>query len=393
MKRRLLVVTDDHEAGGTYRLAERLAMGLSGDFSVHFGCNVAGLPDSSRSVLEGAGVSIHPCRVMPFQFLHATFSTGYGLELLRESRPDLILFVDSHCIWSLLALKRAAKERSIPFVTVINSMPQEYLKLFRSAGNVGSAITNIGIVSADSAARLVLVSTAALRVLEDEFPTLQAPRHVIVNGCAPARFVMAGAQARQDVRSLHGLDETDVAFICVARICALKGQRLCLEAVKKLRDENRLARVRLLFAGGGPQAEVDALRQAVADAALESRITVLGHCEDVTSLLGACDGFALASHTESMPFSVIEAMAQGLPVIATDVGGMSELLGDGAGMLVPSPEKSEAACIAALADAMSALATDSGRRSRHGHLGRERALSRFHEDRMIAQYREIITCL
>jgi glycosyltransferase involved in cell wall biosynthesis len=102
------------------------------------------------------------------------------------------------------------------------------------------------------------------------------------------------------------------------------------------------------------------------------RARLLGERDDVPGLLSDADVFVLASRSEGLPLSVIEAMAAGLPVVASDVGGLRELVRDGeTGVLVPPGDP------AALADALRPLLADHELRRRLGSAGRERATALF----------------
>ncbi|MDQ7841235.1 MAG: glycosyltransferase [bacterium] len=135
---------------------------------------------------------------------------------------------------------------------------------------------------------------------------------------------------------------------------------------------------RLLLVGDGPmRPEVEAL---VRKQGLEGRVAVLGARDDVPVLLRSSDIFVLSSRWEGMPLAVIEAMMGGLPVVATDVGGVSEAVVNGeTGLLVP-PGNADA-----LSVALDRLLTDPALRRRMGEAGRRRALEHFTEERMLAE--------
>ncbi len=135
---------------------------------------------------------------------------------------------------------------------------------------------------------------------------------------------------------------------------------------------------RLLLVGDGPmRPEVEAL---ILKQGLDGRVAVLGARDDVPVLLRAADIFVLSSRWEGMPLAVIEAMMSGLPVVATDVGGVSEAVVHGeTGFLVPMGDPD------ALALALDRLLADPALRRRMGEAGRRRALEHFTEERMLAE--------
>ena len=118
----------------------------------------------------------------------------------------------------------------------------------------------------------------------------------------------------------------------------LKGIEYLLSAAAALRREFPALRVEI--AGSGPQREK--LEEAVAHAGLGGQVKFLGWIDDLTSVLPRWDVFVMPSLEEGFPIAALDAMAAGLPVVATSVGGVPELIEDGkTGWLVP-PRDAEA---------------------------------------------------
>jgi glycosyltransferase involved in cell wall biosynthesis len=140
--------------------------------------------------------------------------------------------------------------------------------------------------------------------------------------------------------------------------------------------------LRIEVAGGGPcREELDrlAVELGVAD-----RITFLGELRDVPAVLRRASMFVLPSRSEGIPLTVLEAMACGLPVVATRVGGLPEVVDDGVtGMLVPPADP------AALAAAMRAIRDDPRYGDQLGLAGRRRVEEYFSVRRMVAQYEQL----
>jgi glycosyltransferase involved in cell wall biosynthesis len=139
---------------------------------------------------------------------------------------------------------------------------------------------------------------------------------------------------------------------------------------------------RVRLAGDGPA--LTAVASALAQNGLSHRVELLGARADVPNLLARSEVFVLSSRSEGFPVSVLEAMAAGLPVVATDVGGVREAVEDGeTGFLVPAADSE------ALAGALDRLLVDGELRRRLGAAGRARALSRFDVSRYRAAYGEL----
>jgi sugar transferase (PEP-CTERM/EpsH1 system associated) len=191
--------------------------------------------------------------------------------------------------------------------------------------------------------------------------------HTILNGIDLGRFGTRGPDPAGPVVTVARLSsEKDVAnLVRASAIAAL-----------------RVPELRVEVAGGGPcRAELERL---AAELGVADRIAFLGEVGDVPAVLARARMLVLPSRSEGIPLTVLEAMACGLPVLATRVGGLPEVVEDGTtGLLVPPADP------AALAEAMAALWDDPDRRDRMGRAGRRRAADRFDVRRMVAQYESL----
>jgi glycosyltransferase involved in cell wall biosynthesis len=146
--------------------------------------------------------------------------------------------------------------------------------------------------------------------------------HVIPKGIRVADWPVAGSAARVDARRALGIAAGGPPVL--TWIGALQPEKDPLGAVGLL---GALPDARLVMAGDGP------LRTAVVDAAaslgVTDRITLLGAVDDTRPVLAAADAVLLTSRTEGVPGVLLEAMASGLPVVATAVGGVPDLVDDG----------------------------------------------------------------
>lgn len=125
----------------------------------------------------------------------------------------------------------------------------------------------------------------------------------------------------------------------------------------------------------------DALVALARSTGAGARIRFLGHRDDVPSVLAEADAFVLPSQSEAFPNSIIEAMASGLPVVATAVGGIPELVADGTtGRLVPPGDAD------ALADAIVHVLENPGRAAEYGRAGRRRVEQSYSYTRMVEQF-------
>lgn len=208
---------------------------------------------------------------------------------------------------------------------------------------------------------------------------------VVNNGVDVQRFRPPEAGEKDRIRSELGIEPAAFVIIVVAKLRPEKNHRMLIDAVEKLRE--RMPGLLLLVVGGG--GEEARLRAHVTERELEPAVRFTGLRNDVESLLRAADVSVLPSHpvVETFPLTVLEAMATGLPVVATRVGSIADMLTDGEeGLLTPPGDAG------ALAGAIETLA-DTARRLEMGKRARSRASGRFSEARMIDEYARLFSSL
>jgi sugar transferase (PEP-CTERM/EpsH1 system associated) len=215
---------------------------------------------------------------------------------------------------------------------------------------------------------LVAVSKAAEHIAAGELTTTRLL--TIQNGIDQKRFSPSAAP-RHSSSCIIGT---------VARLSPEKGIDRLIDAFAAL--ATRHPAIQLLIAGDGPARP--ALVEQVNRLGLTDRVTFTGHCDRVKSVLDRLDVFVLPSLTEGIPLALLEAMAAGVPVIATAVGGVPEVVEDGvSGVLVPADD------VTALAGAIDQIVADPSRRRDLAQNGRTRVVDRFSLSAMAAAYREL----
>lgn len=155
----------------------------------------------------------------------------------------------------------------------------------------------------------------------------RAGRTEIVNGVGMDinRFSVATAGEKEVVRRELGLEEGETFAISVAQLIARKNHKVLIDAVRKLGDP----KFHLFILGDGVQEQE--LRDRIVRLGLEKQVHLLGFRKDVHRLCRAADLFLFASLQEGLPVAIMEAMACGLPVIASDIRGNSDLIDAGRG--------------------------------------------------------------
>jgi glycosyltransferase involved in cell wall biosynthesis len=175
-------------------------------------------------------------------------------------------------------------------------------------------------------------------------------------------------RARAQLVEEFQLPEHAVVVGTVARLHEQKGHADLAPVIQRLSGAE--AACHYLWIGDGP--ERGALGRLVSEVGISDRVRMTGSRSDVSVLLAGMDIFLLASRWEGLPVAILEAMAAGLPVIATSVGGTPEIVVHGeTGLLVPAGDSD------ALADAVSRLSRDPALRRRMGEAGRERVTTEF----------------
>ena len=187
------------------------------------------------------------------------------------------------------------------------------------------------------------------------------------------------AEIRRRVRSYCGIPEGAIAVGIVARVVREKG--FC-EFFAMAREVAKCdGQVRFIVVGDSLPSDRDGIsvefRQWVKEHGIEERFVLTGHTDSVGDYLKAMDIFVLPTYREGFPRSVLEAMATGLPVIATNIRGCREAVVDGETGILVQPRD-----ITALTKAVLHLMGDRERRYRMGDAGRRRVIANFEEKRM-----------
>jgi glycosyltransferase involved in cell wall biosynthesis len=200
---------------------------------------------------------------------------------------------------------------------------------------------------------------------------------VITNGVELARF-RPDAAARARVRAELGIAAGAWVVGTVGRIAVEKNQALLVRAAAPLLGPQ----ARLIVVGAGPL--LPSLSELAAALAITPHVHLLGVRADVPDVLNALDAFVLSSDTEGLPLAIPEAMAVGLPVISTSVGGIPTVIDEGqTGWLVPPGDE------ARLRERLARLRDDPDLARACGGRARAAALARFSADRMRREYIEL----
>ncbi len=224
--------------------------------------------------------------------------------------------------------------------------------------------------------RVVAVGEGVRQALIDNEGIPAQRVEVIYNGVHLAPF-RERTGARASVRGELGLRDDEFVVAQVARLDYLKDHLTAVRTIERLVGQG--ASVKLLLVGEGP--ERAAIESEIERMKIGERIMLLGTRKDVPAILSAADACLLTSISEGIPLALIEGMAAGLPIVSTDVGGVSEVVEHGTtALLAPAGGDRE------LAEALLKLENDAELRARMGEDGERRAEEVFSEEAMHAGY-------
>ena len=300
-------------------------------------------------------------------------------HILAEARPDLVIFSDGAPPSSLMA-KEAAQQLGIPYLIIAHCATEAW------ADRYAPVLDRVAIAYRHAAA-VIAVSQANLALLRERFGLPAGRGRVIYNGRPATFFATPDPSTRSRIR--HELDiPPEAVLVCtVASMEMRKGYGFLLKALKELRERSIWPQLYFAWLGTGtlePQ-----LRAAIERLGVQTQVRFLGERADVADVLAAADIFALTSQYEGMPLAVMEAMARGLPVVASAVSGVPEELGD-TGQLMPDPLHEPQALVSELVATICAWSTDAAARRAVGLAGRRRAELLFTQERMLAGYLDVV---
>jgi len=208
---------------------------------------------------------------------------------------------------------------------------------------------------------------------------------VIYNGIDLNRFDLNRSELIKGIRAAFDFGSDDIVIGSVARFDPVKNMGALVKAFSKI-GRPTVGPVKLLLVGDGP--DLAGIQKMAIDLGLRDSVVFAGMRRDIPHCLGIMDIYVQPSRFEGVPNSVLEAMASGLPVVATNVGGVHEIVEDGkTGVLVDVDEE------AGLIRAIEFLIRHVDRRRQMGMDGRKRVMSRFSISKMVSDYEDLYDSL
>lgn len=288
--------------------------------------------------------------------------------VLQEIRPDVL---QTHLKHADLVGSWAARRLSIPMVSTLHRIEKGGGAVERLKQKAG------GYARLSGAARTVAVSEAQRRWYLQAFDA--DPSRVVTVHNGIGRPVAMTEVDRAAIRAGLGADLHEVVVTMLGVMRPGKGHADLLAAARLVPPD---VPIRVVMAGEGELAG-DIERAVHDDRLLAERVVLPGWCEDVDRLLGASDILVHPTRDDALPTAVMHGLAAGLPVVASDVGGVPEMVDGTVGVLVPPGDHR------ALADALVELIGDPDRRTVMGRAARNRFEEEFTASAWVARLRAL----
>lgn len=223
--------------------------------------------------------------------------------------------------------------------------------------------------------RVIAISEEVKRHLTEDFGVDERNIAVIPNGIDINKFKAQGPRPRAELKNIFGLSDGPVIGI-VARLSDVKGHIYLIEAMRDILT--KLPNAQLLIVGEGKQR--GALVKLIDNLGIEKNVFLVSSVRETNEVLSVMDVFVLPSLKEGLGLSLMEAMAQGLAVIGSDVGGIKSLIQDRVNGLLVKPADSRE-----IARAILELLEDTNKRDSLGREAQNFIRKNFSQEKMVAQ--------
>jgi len=356
---RILHTLAPAHVGGIEQVVRDLAVGHSGlGHAVHVAVSVPDLAHPYVGVLRDAGVDVHPIVASGRAYRRERREFGAVCSAIR---PDV---VHSHGYRSDVLHAGVARQCGIPLVSTVHGFTggdwknrlfeRVQVRWLRRFDAVVAVSTPLG---EDLVARGV--PRAHLSIIRN---ALQAPSDTL---------------SRREACTALALPTAGFNVGWVGRLSPEKGVDVFLDAIDRLDD----VPLQAVVLGDGP--EQGAMEARVRAGPLRDRVRFCGVVENARRLFTAFDAFVLSSRTEGTPMVLLEAMATGVPIVATRVGGVPDVVSPEEALLVPSGDAG------AIAEAVRAIRSDDRSARRRAGAARRRLESAFSVQAWLGEYEDL----
>ncbi len=356
-KKKVVHIVENLRIGGLERVIASIVLGLDNSkYEVEVWCLVRG--GEVAQELSSKGVLV---KILGMNSYHNPFQI---LALSRVIRKENVYILHTHGYFGNTFGRLAAILAMTPVIiahvhTTYHGFKKRHLLIERLL----SLFTD----------KIVCVSQAVRKFVVEVEGINEKKTTLIYNGVGEPRSFEMVSDETVNRKSL-GISDKDIVVIAVASLTPHKGHQILLEAARVV--TKRYENVRFLIAGDGPLR--NELESYTREAGLSSKVVFTGQRKDVATLLSLGDFFVLPSiEREGLGIALIEAMAAGLPVIGTRLGGIPEVIEDRVnGLLVAPGNPGE------LATAIEKLASDRSMKAKMGMKAKQIYKLKFTADKM-----------
>jgi glycosyltransferase involved in cell wall biosynthesis len=335
------------------------------------------LADAGNKGVEVINIPSLVRRISPLNDLIALI---YIFQLLHQSKPDI---VHTHTSKAGILGRLAAWLARVPIIihtphghVFYGHFPRALSRIFLHIEKLLSKITHH---------QIALTPQECNDYLNLKVST-PSNTSVIHSGVDVYRFI-EGAKQRTKKRKELGIPADSLVVGYVGWLIPIKGVTYLVNAVARVAEKYPKSLLVLVGKGDEKGEEEIKLKEQVERTGLRDKVRFLGWRSDVEEIMGCFDVFVLPSLNEGMGRVLVEAMAAGLPIVASRVGGIPDLIKDGENGLLIS-----AANAPALAQAIADLLADKKKRKRMGEAGKKRC-RQFSSEVMVAQINNLYTAL
>jgi glycosyltransferase involved in cell wall biosynthesis len=349
------------DLGGSEQLSATIARKLHDRGYPISVCSLSGSDGPIRKQLEEVGIrcfSVGMGRVSRLRFLYELY------KIFRREKPDVVhihhvpLFIQAYLPARLAGIKRIVLTEHSNHLTINESRLKKLSRFFSKRADVVTTIHD-GL-------REFFINDLGVSANK----VIAVPNGVDVNKFSPR-------QVDEGKSEVAGLDPDKFVISCVGRLVPEKDHENLLNAIKRLVDSG-MTDFEVVIVGDGPR--FDEVQRIIEKLGISPYVKMLGARNDVVDILKGTDVVVLSSKTEGLPMVLIEAMAAGVPCVATAVGGIPQLLSDGAGVVVPAKDSES------LAGAIKDLYENRDRLKEIGPRARQRIVEGYDIDHVVDCY-------